>query len=145
MSLQVLPSPLTHDPVSSNVESRYPIKINKGIPKRQYNPDLCAKTKYPINIYISSHRLSRTHEFIVNQLSSVFIPSNVQDALANPKWKKAMNDEMEALQNTSTWNLVPLPKGKNTIGCRWVFTVKLNPNGNIDRYKARLVAKGYTQ
>ena len=107
MSLQVLPSPLTHDLSSSNVESRYPIRINRGIPKRQYDPDLCSKTKYPINNYISSHRLSRSHAFTVNQLSSISIPSNVQDALANPKWKKAMNDEMEALQKTSTWNLVP--------------------------------------
>ena len=56
-----------------------------------------------------------------------------------------MNDKMEALQKTSTWNLIPLPKGKKTVGCRWAFTVKLNPNGSIDQYKARLVAKGYTQ
>lgn len=32
-----------------------------------------------------------------------------------------------------------------TIGCRWVFTVKLRADGSIDRYKVRLVAKGYTQ
>ena len=31
------------------------------------------------------------------------------------------------------------------IGCRWVFTVKLKPNGSIDRYKVGLVAKGYAQ
>jgi len=56
-----------------------------------------------------------------------------------------MNEEMEALQKNATWELVPLPKGMKTVGCRWVFTVKLNPDGSIDRYKARLVAKGYTQ
>ena len=38
-----------------------------------------------------------------------------------------------------------LPQGKKVVGCRWIFTVKLDSNGNIDRYKARLVAKGYTQ
>ena len=38
-----------------------------------------------------------------------------------------------------------LPEGKRTIGCKWVFTVKLKADGSIDRYKARLVAKGYTQ
>jgi len=69
----------------------------------------------------------------------------VQDALEDPKWKKAINEEMEALQKTSTWELVVLPEGKKTIGCRWVYTVKLKADGSLDRYKARLVAKGYAQ
>ena len=56
-----------------------------------------------------------------------------------------MNEEMEALQKNATWELVPLPKGMKPIGCKWVFTVKLKPDGSIDRYKARLVAKGYAQ
>ena len=56
-----------------------------------------------------------------------------------------MNDEMEALQKNHTWELVSLPGGKRIVGCRWIFTVKLNPNGVIDRYKARLVTKEYTQ
>ena len=38
-----------------------------------------------------------------------------------------------------------LPVGKKAIGCRWVFTVKVNPDGSIARLKARLVAKGYAQ
>lgn len=40
---------------------------------------------------------------------------------------------------------MPLPKGKKTVGCRWIYTVKLKADGSIDRYKARLVAKRYTQ
>ena len=69
----------------------------------------------------------------------------MQEALTDPDWKKAMNEEMEALQRNTTWELVPLLEGKKTVGCRWIFTVKLNLNGSINRYKARLVAKGYTQ
>ena len=92
---------------------------------------------------MSSHRLTESYAFTVNQLSTVSIPSNVHDALADPKWRKAMNEEMEVLQKNATWELVPLPKGMKPIGCRWVFTVKLKLDGSIDRYKARLVAKGY--
>ncbi|RVX02692.1 Retrovirus-related Pol polyprotein from transposon RE2 [Vitis vinifera] len=42
-------------------------------------------------------------------------------------------------------NLVVLPSGKSTVGCRWVYAVKVGPDGQVDRLKARLVAKGYTQ
>ncbi|PRQ39952.1 putative RNA-directed DNA polymerase [Rosa chinensis] len=68
-----------------------------------------------------------------------------KDTLADPKWTQAMNEELEALQKNSTWDIVTMPAGKKTVGCRWVFTVKLKADGSIDRYKARLVAKGYTQ
>ena len=56
-----------------------------------------------------------------------------------------MIEKMEALQKNSTWELVPLPKGKKTIDCKWVYTMKPKADGSINRYKARLVTKGYTQ
>ena len=51
---------------------------------------------------------------------------------------------MVALHSTGTWDLVPLPTGKSIVGCRLVYTVKIGPDGRVDRLKARLVAKGYT-
>ena len=69
----------------------------------------------------------------------------MQDAIKEEKWAKAMEVEMDALKKNGTWDLVPLPPGKKTVGCRWVYTVKHNADGSVDRYKARLVAKGYTQ
>ena len=56
-----------------------------------------------------------------------------------------MAEEMDALYSNDTWELVTLPPGKSPVGCRWVYTVKVGPDGQIDRLKARLVAKGYTQ
>ena len=52
---------------------------------------------------------------------------------------------MEAFKKNNTWVLISLPEGKRTVGCKWVFTLKYNPDGSINRYKARLVAKGFTQ
>ena len=54
-----------------------------------------------------------------------------------------MIEEMNAFTDNGTWDLVRLPAGKKAIGCRWVFTVKINPDGSIARLKACLVAKGY--
>jgi len=55
-----------------------------------------------------------------------------------------MTNELSALHNSGTWELVPLPSRKSVVGCRWVFAIKVGPNGTIDRLKACLVAKGYT-
>ena len=56
-----------------------------------------------------------------------------------------MVEEMVALHSTGTWGLVTLPTSKSLVGCRWVYTVKIGPNGRVDRLKAHLVAKGYTK
>ena len=54
-------------------------------------------------------------------------------------------EEMQALEKNGTWEIVELPRDKRIVGCKWVFTMKYQANGSIDRYKARLVAKGFTQ
>ncbi|RVW57587.1 Retrovirus-related Pol polyprotein from transposon RE1 [Vitis vinifera] len=63
------------------------------------------------------------------------------EALANPRWKAAMNEEMKSLQKNETWELIECPPGKKSIGCRWIYTVKYKADGSIERFKARLVAK----
>ncbi|RVX10385.1 Retrovirus-related Pol polyprotein from transposon RE1 [Vitis vinifera] len=70
---------------------------------------------------------------------------STHEALSHPGWRQAMVDEMAALHSNGTWDLVVLPSGKSTVGCRWVYAVKVGPDGQVDRLKARLVAKGYTQ
>ena len=52
---------------------------------------------------------------------------------------------MNALEKNHTWELTTLPEGKRIVGCKWVFTLKYNPDGTISRYEARLVVKGFTQ
>ena len=49
------------------------------------------------------------------------------------------------MTNNGTWDLVRLPIGKKVLDCRWVFTVKVNPDGSIAQLKALLAAKGYAQ
>ncbi|KAG7578814.1 GAG-pre-integrase domain [Arabidopsis thaliana x Arabidopsis arenosa] len=72
-------------------------------------------------------------------------PQNFHQAMAHPHFPKAMDLEISALEQNGTWSIETLPPGKTVIGCKWVYTIKYNPDGTIERYKARLVAKGYTQ
>ncbi|RVX08124.1 Retrovirus-related Pol polyprotein from transposon RE2 [Vitis vinifera] len=122
-----------------------PHRHNRGIPKPTYEPELSTKVEYPMSNYVSTHRLSESNKSFVNQLSTVSIPNSVQEALADPRWKAAMNEEMKSLQKNETWELVECPLGKKPVGCRWIYTVKYKADGSIERFKARLVAKGYTQ
>jgi histone deacetylase 1/2 len=72
-------------------------------------------------------------------------PGSVKKALADPQWLKAMESEYSALMKNETWSLVPLPAHRKPVGCKWVFRIKENPDGSINKYKARLVAKGFSQ
>ncbi|RDX67894.1 hypothetical protein CR513_53177, partial [Mucuna pruriens] len=81
---------------------------------------------------------------IIVYLLCIFLlfPLSLHD---HPGWRQTMEVEMQALEQSGTWELVSLPSGKKAVGCRWVFAIKVGPNGTVDRLKARLVAKGYTQ
>ncbi|MCO5561725.1 hypothetical protein L7F22_015348 [Adiantum nelumboides] len=72
-------------------------------------------------------------------------PTCFQDAISNENWGNAMDEEIVVLDVNQTWVLVPLPKGKKAIGCKWMYKVKHKFDGTIERYKARLVAKEYAQ
>ncbi|KAH9802834.1 retrovirus-related pol polyprotein from transposon RE1 [Citrus sinensis] len=128
-------------PTTSPIRRILPQCQNRGIPKPTYEPDFSSRVKYPMSHFVSNHRLSESNQSFVNQLSVVSIPNSVQEALKDPKWKAAMNDEMRSLQKNQTWELVDLPPGKKPVGCRWIYTIKYKADGSIERYKARLVAK----
>jgi hypothetical protein len=56
-----------------------------------------------------------------------------------------VQEEYNALIKNNTWTLVSLPPNRESIGCKWVFRIKENPDGTVNKYKARLVAKRYHQ
>jgi hypothetical protein len=56
-----------------------------------------------------------------------------------------MDLEYDALMKNATWHLVPPLKGRNVVGCKWVYKIKSKQDVSLDRYKARLVAKGFKQ
>ena len=74
-------------------------------------------------------------------------PETYQEAIESPDaelWKAAMREEMNSLNENNTYTLTALPEGRQTVGGRWVYTIKESPS-MAKRYKARYVAKGYSQ
>lgn len=101
-----------------STKRQLPQRLTRGIPKPTYEPQLSSKVRYPMNHYMSTHRLSQTNQSFVNQLSTISIPNSVQEALTDPRWKAAMNEEMDSLQKNQTWELVdrPTKKKKKQLG-----------------------------
>ena len=52
---------------------------------------------------------------------------------------------MKSMSSNSVWDLEEIPKGAKIVGCKWVYKIKRDSRGNVERFKARLVAKGFTQ
>jgi hypothetical protein len=121
-----------------------PIALRKGtracVERLQKKYDEC-----DIGNFVSYEALSPSYKAFVASLQSVSIPTDWKVAKEDKKWCAAMLEELQALRKNKTWELVTLPTGKRAVSCKWVYTVKQNAQGKIERYKARLVARGYTQ
>ncbi|RVW41005.1 Retrovirus-related Pol polyprotein from transposon TNT 1-94 [Vitis vinifera] len=128
------PAPSSSDP-SSDLD--LPISLWKG--KRH------CKSIYSIANFVSYDHLSSSSSVLVASIDSISVPKTVTEALNHPGWKNAMLEEIYALEDNHTWQLVDLPQGKKVVGCKWVFAVKVHPDGSVARLKARLVARGYAQ
>jgi hypothetical protein len=72
---------------------------------------------------------------LLSPLSSV--PTSVHAALADPSWRRAMEEEYDALITNNTWDVVPHPVGSNIIIDKWIFKHKFNSDGTLESYKAR--------
>ena len=101
-------------------------------------------TSNPHHVYnfLSFHRLSLPYFVFVSTLSFVSTPKSTSEALSHPSWKQVMAEEIDALYSNDTWELVAIPPGKSPVGCCWVYTMKVGPNGKIDRHKGPFGCQG---
>jgi hypothetical protein len=75
-------------------------------------------------------------------------PTSSEEAMRSAyssKWLEDMEDEMRSMSINKVWDLEEIPKGVKTVGWKWVYKMKCDSKGNIERFKARLVAKGFMQ
>ena len=81
-------------------------------------------------------------------LTEISEPESYEEAVTGADrehWNKAMKNEIDSLAKNQTWQLTDLPDNMDAIPCKWVFRLKTNPDGSIEKYKARLVVKGFNQ
>ncbi|KAJ9538691.1 hypothetical protein OSB04_031424 [Centaurea solstitialis] len=133
-----------------------PVQIRKS--SRQHKPpsylrdfhcnsvsDKVSLPRYALANVLSYEQLSSSFKAFTASVSSNTEPRSYSEAVKQKEWVLAMEQELQAMKDNNTWSIVSLPPGKNVVGCRWVYKVKLKADGTIERYKARLVAKGFTQ
>ncbi|GAA0168148.1 transmembrane signal receptor [Lithospermum erythrorhizon] len=72
-------------------------------------------------------------------------PRNFTEALSDPGWCEAMAKEIAALEANGTWVMATLPPNKKAFGYKWVYKIKYNAEGSVERLKARLVILGNHQ
>ncbi|GJR52483.1 putative ribonuclease H-like domain-containing protein [Tanacetum coccineum] len=133
-------------------------RIHKDHPKDQIIGDINSATQtrrmtkiskeHAMVSYINKQRRTN-HKDYQNCLFAYFLsqkePKKVIQALADPSWVEAMQEELLQFRLQKVWTLVDLPNGKRAIGTKWVFRNKKDERGIVVRNKARLVAQGYTQ
>nr|GEZ85392.1 putative reverse transcriptase, RNA-dependent DNA polymerase [Tanacetum cinerariifolium] len=100
------------------------------------------------NLELSTVRRTNHNDY-QNYLFACFLsqqePKKVIQALTDPSWIKAMQEELLQFKLQKVWTMVDLPNGKRAIGTKWVFRNKKDERGVVIRNKARLIVQGSTQ
>ncbi|GJZ05183.1 putative ribonuclease H-like domain-containing protein [Tanacetum coccineum] len=142
----------THIPVSPIPTT----KIHKDHPVEQIIRDIhSAPQTRRMTKSVTEHAMfssvqQRTnHKDFQNCLFACFLsqaePKKVIQALKDPSWIEAMQEELLQFKLQQVWTLVDLPHGKRAIGTKWVYRNKKDERGIVIRNKARLVAQGHRQ
>ncbi len=107
---------------------------NKGLKTPDNNNGVRRSTrvKYLVQILTYDGFVAHHYAYMVKVIQEVE-PICFEQAVGNPKWDNAMDEEMAALDANVTWELVALPKDKKVIGCKWVYKVKHNADGSVSK------------
>ncbi|XP_021725291.1 uncharacterized protein LOC110692563 [Chenopodium quinoa] len=102
-------------------------------------------TPYPLAHYVNCDKFSMRHRVFIVAIDTAVEPRNFKEAMQHEGWREAMQKEISALEDNETWIMATLPPRKKALGCRWVYKVKHNSDGTVERLKACLVIFGNHQ
>ncbi|CAL9239421.1 unnamed protein product [Arabidopsis halleri] len=118
-----------------------PVRLADYVTSLIYTPSP-SETPYPIDNFLSSSQFSDKYQAYLFAITSGVEPQHYNEAVLDENWRFAVKDEIEALEENGTWTVEDLPPDKKAIGCKWVFRLKYNADGSLERHKARLVVLG---
>lgn len=100
---------------------------------------------HPLSSVLSYSKLKSSFRHATLSYSLETAPTSLKQAIKSDIWTETMNVEFHGMEVNKTYTIVSLPSSKNVVGCKWLYTIKYNADGSVERPKARLVAKGNTQ
>nr|GEV47857.1 ribonuclease H-like domain-containing protein [Tanacetum cinerariifolium] len=139
---------MKHSQGSNGSDDNQPLRRSERtsvFPKKYNEYVIDSKVKYELEKYVGYSNLTSENFCFTTELNKAFKPKNYWKACKYQHRVKAMKKEMGALYRNDTWDITYLPKGRKSIGGKWVFKIKYKSNGESGRYKARYVVKGYNQ
>ena len=104
-----------------------------------------SSTPYHLAHYVNCDKFSAQHQFFLATVSAGCEPSTYAEVIKNECWREVMRNEIQALEDNETWTVEDLPLGKKAIGSKWVYKIKYNSDGSIERCKTCLVILGNKQ
>jgi hypothetical protein len=57
----------------------------------------------------------------------------------------AMTEEFQSIIKNDVWEIVPRPKNKDVVSSKWIYKIKHDAHGSIEKHKAICVACGFSQ
>nr|GEX23309.1 integrase, catalytic core [Tanacetum cinerariifolium] len=134
-------------PETPNDDKRVDPKLNCDNKKSQSassssyeSSEISVTADFPVNSGNDADSFATQDEGVTTLEENVF-----SKASKFPHWVDDMNQEMNVLLRNGTWDVVELPKDRKAIGSKWIYKIKYQSSGEIDRFKARLVAQGFSQ
>lgn len=112
------------------------VKLPPSIDHTKSASDQASSTVHPLSNYAFYDNFSKSHKAFLAAITSNTVPRTFNEAMNDEHWREAMQREIKALEENSTWSLETLPAEKHAIDSKWVYKIKYKPNGEVERYKA---------
>jgi hypothetical protein len=145
------PPPISQD-TQDRVEEMEEVQSQNDPTSTTFGSRTRNSTNHPIDLILGDPkggtrtRLKQYASFCNHHAFVSFVePTTIYEALGEPDWILAMQDDLNNFTRNQVWELVEFPKNKNVIGTKWVYRNKQDERGIMVKNNARLVAKGYSQ